>query len=133
MKTDWLSLADEARVRERRMRFPSMLLDQIRRRLPNNVEALQKTARLSDQNTSYVTTEPQIPLLEAIAVPPEETENNFKTSGAKITFTNSNKYKFTPSYKDACGENLVGRICHVVAGAVQLECRSREDVSVSLT
>ncbi|KAH9362209.1 hypothetical protein HPB48_002187 [Haemaphysalis longicornis] len=73
-KTDGFSLADEAVMRESCIRFITTLVDQIRQRLPYKIAVLQETSLLSIENALCVVKEPLIPLLEAMAVPPETIE-----------------------------------------------------------
>ncbi|KAH9372143.1 hypothetical protein HPB48_009724 [Haemaphysalis longicornis] len=73
-KTDGFSLADEAVMRESCIRFITTLVDQIRQRIPYKITVLQETSLLSIENALCVVKEPLIPLLEAMAVPPETIE-----------------------------------------------------------
>ncbi|CAN7945843.1 unnamed protein product, partial [Ixodes hexagonus] len=69
------------------------------------------TSLLSVENTLCVMKEPLIPLLEAMAVPPETIEK-IQNQWSKITLLNWEQISSTQSfwcevhsYKDACGEN----------------------------
>ncbi|CAN7985064.1 unnamed protein product, partial [Ixodes hexagonus] len=80
-------------------------------RLPDNITVLQKTSLLSVENTLCVMKEPLIPLLEAMAVPPETIEK-IQNQWSKITLHNWEQISSTQSfwcevhsYKDACDEN----------------------------
>ncbi|KAL3221020.1 hypothetical protein MRX96_029723 [Rhipicephalus microplus] len=110
-KTDEFSVADEAVMRESCIRFITTLVDQIRQRLPDNITVLQKTSLLSVENALCVVKEPLIPLLEAMAVPPETIEK-IQNQWGKITLLDWKQISSTQSfwcevhsYKDACGEN----------------------------
>ncbi|KAL3180408.1 hypothetical protein MRX96_008971 [Rhipicephalus microplus] len=110
-KTDEFSVADEAVMRESCIRFITTLVDQIRQRLPDNITVLQKTSLLSVENALCVVKEPLIPLLEAMAVPPETIEK-IRNQWGKITLLDWKQISSTQSfwcevhsYKDACGEN----------------------------
>ncbi|KAH6932134.1 hypothetical protein HPB50_003037 [Hyalomma asiaticum] len=110
-KTDEFSVADEAVMRESCIRFITTLVDEIRQRLPDNITVLQKTSLLSVENALCVVKEPLIPLLEAMAVPPETIEK-IQNQWGKITLLDWKQISSTQSfwcevhsYKDACGEN----------------------------
>ncbi|CAN8020726.1 unnamed protein product, partial [Ixodes persulcatus] len=83
---------------------------QIKIRVPD-ITVLLKASLLSVESTFCVMKEPLIPLLEAMAVPPEPTEK-ILNQWSKITLLNWEQISSTQSfwfevhsYKDACGEN----------------------------
>ncbi|KAH8035619.1 hypothetical protein HPB51_007854 [Rhipicephalus microplus] len=109
--TEEFSVADEAVMRESCIRFITTLVDEIRQRLPDNITVHQKTSLLSVENALCVVKEPLIPLLEAMAVPPEAIEK-IQNQWGKITLLDWKQISSTPSfwcqvhsYKDACAEN----------------------------
>ncbi|KAH9374497.1 hypothetical protein HPB48_011727 [Haemaphysalis longicornis] len=98
-------------MRESCIRFITTLVDQIRQRLPDNITVLQKRSLLSVENALCVVKEPLIPLLKAMAAPPETIEK-IQIQWSKITLLDWKQISSTQSfwcevhsYKDACGEN----------------------------
>ncbi|KAH9362499.1 hypothetical protein HPB48_015587 [Haemaphysalis longicornis] len=115
-KTDGFSLADEAVMRGSCIRFITTLVDQIRQRLPYKITVLQETSLLSIENALCVVKELLIPLLEAMAVPPETIEK-IQNQWSKITLLNWKHISSTQSFwcevhscKDACGDNLFAEL-----------------------
>ncbi|KAH9368069.1 hypothetical protein HPB48_001031 [Haemaphysalis longicornis] len=87
-KTDGLSLADEAVMRESRIRFITTLVELIRQRIPDKIKVIQETSLLSIENALCVVKEPwkqwQCPMRQS---------KKFKTSGAKSLSWTGSKYR----------------------------------------
>lgn len=115
MKKTGLAADEEENLRKRCTKFILVLIEQIRQRLPDNIEILRKVSQLAVEKV-YVLKPSLVPLLEAMGIPStridaiESQWRSIMTVAWKDTSTTQKFWCDVYNYRDSYGENPFGEL-----------------------